>query len=90
MKGLETCITGSYFPSFTKIVRREYSINASDVTNHNVYFGPYLTFQIIPYDCLLTNLNCCLSYVSNEQYLMKIDLLITKMEIIELIIGFFH
>ena len=37
LKGLETFTTGSYFPSFTKIERREYSINAIDATNHYVF-----------------------------------------------------
>ena len=46
LKGLETFITGSYFPSFTKIERREYSINAIDVTNYNVYFGQILFFKL--------------------------------------------
>ena len=55
-----------------------------------VFFGPYLTFQIILYDCLLTNLNCCLSRVSNEQYLIKIDLFITKDGTYQTHHRFFH
>ena len=75
LKGLETFITGSYFPSYTKVEPDgKYHLG-----NHVFFFLPqYLTFQIIPYDCLLTNLHCCLSRVSNKQYLIKINLFITK------------
>ena len=78
LKGLETFITGSYFPRIHQLIEGQdhYVVNFSD--NANVYFGTNLTFQIIPYDCLLTNLNCCLSCVSKGQYLMKINLFITK------------
>ena len=76
LKGLETFIAGTFVSSYVKPVEgTEYIIR----DNTHVFFGPhYLTFQIIPYDCLLTNLHCCLSCVSNGQYLMKINLFITK------------
>ena len=43
-----------------------------------IYFSNHADFQIIPYDCYLIKLNCCLLYNKLEQYSMKIDILITK------------
>ena len=60
------------------MIKRQFSDTVINISNHYVYFGSNLTFQIIPCNCLLTNLNFCLIHVSDEQYLMKIDFFITK------------
>ena len=43
LKGLETFTTGSYFPSFTKIERREYSIHEIYATNHYVFLSLFFS-----------------------------------------------
>ena len=76
LKRLETFITGTYVSSYIKVTSESTYIIRNN--NDDNFFGPhFLDFQIIPYDCLLTNLHCCLSRL-NEPYLMKIYLSITK------------